>query len=299
MGSWHSYASIFALGHRALSELFDGPVLIEEKVDGSQFSFGIIDGELMARSKGKVMVIDAPEKMFESAITVIRTLPLHPGWTYRGEYLQKPKHNCLAYNRTPRNHIILFDINTDEECYLTYDQKAAEAERIGLEIVPRMHEGALEGAEHLRILLDTESVLGGVKIEGVVVKNYAKFGPDKKVLMGKFVSEAFKEKHVKEWKAANPGKMEIVQALIAGLKTEARWNKAVQHLRESGNLEGSPRDIGNLLKEIQADVKKECEDEIKEALFRYAWPQIQRGIIAGAPEWYKQKLMESQFQETA
>jgi hypothetical protein len=40
MSSWHSYSSIYALGHKALAELFMEPVLIEEKVDGSQFSFG-------------------------------------------------------------------------------------------------------------------------------------------------------------------------------------------------------------------------------------------------------------------
>jgi ATP-dependent RNA circularization protein (DNA/RNA ligase family) len=36
-----SYPSIYALGHRAIRELFDGPVVVEEKIDGSQFSFGV------------------------------------------------------------------------------------------------------------------------------------------------------------------------------------------------------------------------------------------------------------------
>jgi len=295
MSSWHSYPSIYNLGHKALDNLFRDLVLIEEKVDGSQLSAGIIDGELRVRSKSKEMVIDAPEKMFIPAVNAIKELPLTPGWTYRGEFLGKPKHNCLAYSRIPEKHFIIFDINTNEECYLNYDEKVVEANRLGLEIVPRLFEGEISGPEHLRALLETESILGGTKIEGIVIKNYSQFGPDKKTLMGKFVSEAFKEKHAGEWKAANPGKTEIVQSLIAGLKTDARWNKAIQHLRDNGEIESSPRDIGNLIKEIQSDVKKECEDEIKEALFRYAWPQIQRGIVAGVPEWYKQKLMDDQF----
>ena len=29
--SWHSYPSIFAMGHRALKELFLDPVIVEEK----------------------------------------------------------------------------------------------------------------------------------------------------------------------------------------------------------------------------------------------------------------------------
>jgi len=44
--------------------LFDGEVTIEEKVDGSQFSFGLIDGELQCRSHNQQLVIDEPEKMF-------------------------------------------------------------------------------------------------------------------------------------------------------------------------------------------------------------------------------------------
>jgi len=42
----HSYPSVYAIGHKAIEEIFLGPVLIEEKIDGSQFSWGIIDGEL-------------------------------------------------------------------------------------------------------------------------------------------------------------------------------------------------------------------------------------------------------------
>ena len=44
--SWHSYGKIFNLGHKETEALFDGPVVVEEKIDGSQFSFGSINGEL-------------------------------------------------------------------------------------------------------------------------------------------------------------------------------------------------------------------------------------------------------------
>lgn len=37
----YSYPSIYAIGHKELDELFDDPVLVEEKVDGSQFSFSL------------------------------------------------------------------------------------------------------------------------------------------------------------------------------------------------------------------------------------------------------------------
>lgn len=301
--SWHSYPSIFALGHRALQELLLDPVTIEEKVDGSQFSFGLFDQEngervLRCRSKGAQLNLIAPEKMFIQGIEVVKTLDLHVGWTYRAEYLAKPKHNALAYDRIPEKHLIVFDINTGHEEYMPYEEKAKECARLGLEIVPLVHEGTLDSFADFRAMIDRVSALGGQKIEGIVVKNYRRFGPDKKVLMGKFVSESFKEVHAAEWKASNPSKTDIVDRLIDSLRTPARWNKAIQHLREVGRLEDSPRDIGNLMKEVQADVEKECNDLIAEKLSEWAMPQIRRGVIRGLPEWYKEQLVFRQFEMT-
>lgn len=303
MDSWHSYPSIFALGHRALAELLLDPVIVEEKVDGSQFSFGLFDhadGErvLHCRSKGAQLNVIAPEKMFTEAVEVAKALPLNVGWTYRAEYLKKPKHNALAYDRIPEKHLIVFDINTGHEAYLPYAEKAKECARLGLEIVPLVFEGVIDSHEHFRSMIDRVSALGGQKVEGVVVKNYKRFGPDKKVLMGKFVSESFKEVHAAEWKAANPSKTDIVDRLIDTLRTPARWNKAIQHLREAGRLEDSPRDIGNLMKEVQADIEKECMDLISQKLAEWALPQIRRGVIRGLPEWYKDQLVARQFENT-
>lgn len=304
MQSWHSYPSIYNLGHRYVAALLAVPCNAEEKIDGSQFSFGISDeGELKIRSKGAVMIADAPEKMFTRAVETVRALApiLRPGWTYRGEFLAKPKHNTLAYSRIPERHVILFDINPSEEAYLPYEEKAAEAARIGLECVPLLRTGNFVDIAEFRALLDRESILGGQKIEGVVVKprDYNLFGQDKKVLMGKFVSEAFKEIHGGEWRKANPTPADIIEQISLDLKTPARWNKAIQHLAEAGKLEGSPRDIGALMKEVPADIERECVEEIKDRLYQYAWPHIRRKVTMGLPEWYKDELLKKQFDTEA
>lgn len=300
MDSWHSYPSIYALGHRYVADLFNEPVLVEEKIDGSQFSFGRfeVDGEIQffARSKGATLNVIAPERMFERAVESARSLDLRVGWTYRAEYLQKPKHNSLAYDRVPKNHLMVFDINTGNECYLPYKEKASECERIGLEVVPLIHEGMIGGASEIRDMLDRTSVLGGQKIEGVVIKNYSRFGQDKKAMMGKFVSEAFKEVHAKEWKTRNPTSKDILELIYDILRTPARWNKAVIHLRERGQIEDSPRDIGLLIKEVQADVEKECLDVVAEKLMAWAMPHVRRNVTRGLPEWYKDELLKRQFE---
>lgn len=296
--SWHSFPSIYNLGHAALGSLLDGEVLVEEKVDGSQFSFGRFGDTLRVRSKGKEIFLDAPEKMFLKAIEYVQSIQhlLHDGWTYRAEYLNKPKHNSLAYDRIPANFLILFDVNTSPETYLSYEDKKIEAARIGLEVVPVFFKGTLNSYEQFQSFLETKSILGGQKIEGVVVKNYAQFGRDKKVLMGKFVSEHFKEVHQGDWKECNPGQNDIITQLIKQYRTPARWQKAVQHLTEAGALEGTPKDIGVLMKEVSQDILKECGEEIMDILKKGEWPKVHRGCVAGLPEWYKEQLAKKQFE---
>lgn len=282
-----------------MADLLNGPVVVEEKVDGSQFSFGVDHGELIFRSKNQEVFPQDTTNMFHRGVEAITKIHqekgLTEGWIYRGEYLQKPKHNTLAYSRVPNNHIVLFDITTGLETYLSPGAKKAEADRLGLECVPVIYTGKVDSLELFQSLLSTISFLGGQKIEGVVIKplNYDLFGVDKKVLLGKFVCEDFKELNHKGHQRV--GSRDIVSVLGAQLKTEARWNKAVIHLRERGEIEDSPRDIGKLFKEINIDILKECEDDIKQQLFKWAWPQIARQITAGLPEWYKQQLLEKQF----
>src|SRR3990167_7209919 len=104
MDRLYSYPSIYSIGHKAIEDLFSSPVLIEEKLDGSQFSMSLVDGQLLCRSKNQQIVVDEPEKMFSKAIETAKSLDLHPGWIYRCEYLRAPKHNTLAYDRVPNKN---------------------------------------------------------------------------------------------------------------------------------------------------------------------------------------------------
>lgn len=295
----HSYPSIFGLGHRAVADLLRGPVIVEEKVDGSQITFGMIDGELAIRSKGAEIFVESPEGMFAKGVAVIVAVRdlLRPGLHYRGEYLQKPKHNALAYERIPINHIVIFDIDDGLGSFFSPDEKAAEAYRLGFEVIPHLYRGIVADLDQLSELIKRTSYLGGQQVEGVVIKpqNYDVWAQDKKVLMGKYVREDFKELNDKNFRTANPAKSDVIQLLGMQLRNEARWQKAVVHLRERGLIEGSPRDIGHIIKEIPADIEKECADDIKDRLFTWAWPQIRRIACAGLPEWYKGELLKQQF----
>ena len=209
--------------------------------------------------------------------------------------LTEAEANALAYDRVPAANLIVFDINTGHESYASYVEKQREAAVLGLEVVPRLFHGKITAAEEVLEFLNRVSILGGQTIEGIVIKNYARFGQDKKVLIGKYVSEAFKETHSKEWRADNPGKQDVINMLIATLKTSARWAKGVQHAREAGLLDDSPKDIGLLFKEVQNDIEKEEIDFIKQKLYDWCRRDILRGVMGGFPEWYKEELVKRQF----
>lgn len=299
----NSYPSIFNLGHASIADLLKGDVIVEEKIDGSQIGFRkTLDGELQCRSKGAQINMVAPEGMFTAAVATVNAVSdrMRPGYTYRGEYLAGPSHNALKYNRIPKQHIILFDVNSGLETYLSRAKKQECADELGLELVPELFRGRIEDPQQFRALLETESILGGQKIEGVVIKpvNYDLFGRDKKCLMGKFVSEAYREVHQKSWDADHKNKSsnDIIQDLAARYGTCARWQKAVIHLKERGLIQQAPQDIGLLMKEVPEDVLKECESEIKEELFKWCWPLLRRMLTRGLPEWYREELLKKAFE---
>lgn len=292
----HSYPTVFALGHKAVTELLSGEIIVEEKVDGSQVSFGITDGVLEMRSKSTQIDLDGPQDMFKKAVSTARDLVpmLTSGWVYRGEYLEKPKHNTLSYSMVPPGNIIIFDVMIGPETYLAPDTKRAEAFRLGLLSVPLLYQGVPLSLDTLKRHLETESCLGGTKIEGIVIKNYNVFTPEKKIAVAKMVRRDFEEVHKEDWRQRNPTNADILIQLIERYRTEARWQKAAQHLRDNGTLQGAPQDIPALMREINEDVLRECEGEIKDILFKHFWKDLSRAVTRGAPEWYKASLAESQ-----
>ena len=237
--------------------------------------------------------------MFRLAVeTAIRLFPeLREGWTYRGEFLMKPKHNTLAYDRVPVGYVILFDIDRGDQDYMNPSEASIEAERMGLEFVPFL--GCFtekQGLDLLLPLLERTSILGKQTVEGIVLKNYDQFGLDGKTLMAKLVSKDFQESHASDWKQRNPSKQNIIEQLIERYATEARWAKAVQHLSEAGTIEGSPRDIGLLIREIPDDILADSTEDIKEELFKAFVKDLRRGWTKGMPEWYKRELAEGALQ---
>jgi len=294
-----AFPKIFALGSHFIIDIFKDEVEITEKVDGSQFAFGIRDDEVITRSKGIRIYPENVDKMFVKAVEYANRVSVSSiipdGFSFYCEYLNKPKHNVIEYDRVPKNNLVLFGISDQTGKFLNYDAIKYWANKLEIDEVPFLFGGKVSDIDAIDKLLDTESYLGGSKIEGFVVKNYdRKFllgGQPMSLMSGKYVSEAFKEKHGNDWKKGHTskGKWEMFKAQY---RSEARWRKAVQHLTDSGDLLNEPRDIGILIKEVKNDITEECQDEIKDFLWNGYGGELLRMATSGLPEWYKKRLLD-------
>lgn len=299
------YGKVWAFGNPNLANLLlpGAHITVQEKVDGSQFSFGKVNGILWARSKGVPFEFEeSVDKMFKPAYeTAKRLLPLlEEGIVYRCEFLASERHNTLKYGRAPKGFLVLYDIHTaDGLTYFTETDVKHEAERLGIEAVQTIWEGPATEVTEAKFAdwLLTESALGG-SIEGFVIKNRRERERfDGSLLKAKFVRESFKEDNKEKWRKDSPKSGDILEQLRDKIPSQVRWEKAIQHLREEGKLQTDPRDIGPLMVEVRRDAKIELEAQIKELLWNWAWPKIERATTEGFPDWYKEWLMKQAFQK--
>ena len=126
--------------------------------------------------------------------------------------------------------------------------------------------------------MDRTSFLGGSTIEGVVVK--------REQLAGKLVSDRFKEfKKVRRIRKCDDPAVSVMNAVAC----EARFNKVVQHMKEKGLWKGDYSDIGWLCKELVIDVFEECEDQMKDIIWKHYERKIRKMLPGKLVPWYKKE----------
>lgn len=281
--------------------IFEDPIVVQEKLDGSQFSFGVDgEGNLIARSKNTHRDIHAPDGMFGPAIEYLKGVAddIPPETVLRGETLASPSHNILNYDTRPDGHVALFGGETSDGELLDVSDVQKVAEQLGVDHAPVLYQGE---APHdswqdnwgwVEEFLEEESYLGGVRLEGVVVKNYYRPTRYNKFTACKVVRDDFKERQHESPAATNH--KTILEGLIDEFAEEsakeARWRKVLQHAREDGELEGEPSDLGELIPNLKEDLESESEEIVKERFWEWARKPLFQAVKGGFPEWYKRKL---------
>ncbi len=274
-----SYQKVHATHHKEIIGVFDGFIEVEEKVDGSQFRIEIHDdGSIHCGSHHQeVSNVDSMFKRgTDSAQEVFKEMVMRPQDRVEvfAEYLSKPKHGKIPYQRVPENLFIVFDVIVNG-VYLRRDEKEAFCSDYGLEVVPLLWSGeGKDFTEEKKLeLLKSQSILGHQagydKIEGMVIKNYDKtYGVgEEHSLYGHFMCTKIVNVDYQEVKKISKVKGQGVEDLKESLCTPARWEKAKIHLEERGELTGDMKDIALFMKEVMLDVKTEEMENIKDKLW--------------------------------
>lgn len=299
-----SYGKIWSFGHRVTESVVGKRCIVEEKVDGSQLSCMVdASGTLLVRSKGADIHLGAVPNLFQPSVAHLVSLHtrglLAPEHVFRFEALCAPRHNTLVYGRAPRNHLVLLDVDETAggQRYLCPEDRVEWAARLDVDCVPVLADEVLTSGGQLTRHLSQISFLGNAPIEGVVCKpvDPSYYQADGKRIIAKYVSEAFKETHRRTWTPDRAQKGDLLAEIVEAVSTPVRWEKAIQHMREDGDLQGSPADIGGLMKRVMQDVEVESIDEIKEMLWQAHRKEIVRMSAKSVPQWYKERLLKSAF----
>lgn len=307
-----SYGKVLNFGHKQLKELLYEPVCVQEKVDGSQFSFWFDEdkGSIIFKSKNTILGCDVgTNALFDPAISAILEMNLDidrmikEEIIFRGECVSKLKHNSIKYERTPKNYVIIFDVEKNGKV-LSHKEAKNISEEFGFEFVPVYYEGYLKEKELSKFLNEKSCLGNSVSIEGIVVKRIdcnlfihlfkniteKEASPEDLFLFMparmKLVSKDFRELNDNNWKIEKKDSMyERIGQKYCSMQ---RWKKVIQHGLEDNKLTLTPKDIGYLIPKIIDDVIEEEIDNIKEDLYDASIKRIKGYFIKGFPEWYKE-----------
>ena len=278
--------------HQALS--MAGSYRIDEKIDGSQFTFGKnTDGQVWARSKTRYLDLVNPDKMFAQGVAEVLKAEarLVPGWTYVGEYLQKAKHNVLCYSRVPLNHVVVFDVVDNDGLFLPYHQLVEHVAFLKA-FEPVACQADVNWATVVGFIASVNepidrSQLGGVS-EGIVIKAGDHVSTR---IIAKIVADRFHEVKTDrtERSQKNPDN-DLGIALANKYCPAARFQKAVQRLRENGQASGDMTDIPKLRAELVSDLEGECMELIKDELYKKFRKGILQNSLKPLADWYTQLL---------
>ena len=82
----------------------------------------------------------------------------------------------------------------------------------------------------------------------------------------------------------------VIQYIIDTLRTQKRWDDAIQILEDEGNLTGTEQDIQLIMDAIRFSITAEEEIFIEKALVKAMMKKIRQHLVIGFPNYYKNKL---------
>lgn len=278
---FRKYQHIERLGTTEVQNIELGECYVFPKVDGSNASVWLNDGEIQAGSRTRHLTIDVDNQGFYEYVrsngNILSYLKENPTHRLFGEWLVP--HSLKTYRDSAWRKFYVFDVcidRTDDEIihesdsqlnYLHYTQYKPLIEKHGIDYVPpicTIKNGSYE--QFVNQLLKNVFLLedGKGAGEGIVIKRYDFRNKYNRQAWAKIVTSEFKECHAKEMgpNAIN-GKMLVEEEIALKYITSALVDKEFSKIE---NTKGwSSKLIPQLLNTVYYSlIREDCWEFVKE-----------------------------------
>lgn len=303
------YPKILHIGAPLVSTIFNNEVEITEKVDGSQCRIELTEDSVMVGSKNQGI---ADHNMFEIAHDQGERIHKETDWRTLGskvtlfcEFLNKPNHNTIKYDRVPLNNLYLFGAMVgDTQDHMVTGGLIEMADHLEIDPPNVIICGMVESVGELNEFMTHQSYLGGSVVEGVVIKNYNRTYDPLQVhsqeyigypMAAKYVRDDFTVSNAKQWNTLSRKKG--VDSLVDRFFIEARFRKTIQHLCEDGKIEYQKKDLQFLIPEFFDDLMDEKKDEMTRMIMGEIFKALRRRASGYVVKAWIDYLAERQFED--
>ncbi len=231
------YQHIERFGTDEVENITIGLCFVFPKIDGSNESVWFEDGEIKAGSRNRELTVEKDN--FDFCKKVIRDEKIieffkdNPKLRLYMEFLVP--HSLKTYKDDAWKKFYIFDVMTEEDNYLTYDEYKPLLEKYNLDYIPclaKVVNGCYE--QFINILEKNDYLIkDGQGIgEGIVIKNYDYVNRFGRKTFAKIVTSEFKEKHQKAMGPAEISSRKIIEEyIIENYLTSALIEKTFEKIK--------------------------------------------------------------------
>lgn len=254
---FRKYQSLERFGKTEVKDIEIGECVIFPKIDGTNSSVWLKEGEVRAGSRKKELSLEADNAGFYKFATahegIKEYLKKHPTHRLYGEWLVP--HSLRTYRDDAWRRFYIFDVcidkGEDEVEYLPYNIYHPLLEEFDLDYIPPLGvvrngtpEQFIHYLEENIFLIQDEKGAG----EGIVIKNYDFYNRFGRQTWAKMVTSEFKEKHVRSMRTPQVNDDYIVEEkIIKEFCTEAFIEKEYAKLVNAQDGRFNSKDIPKLL----------------------------------------------------
>lgn len=263
MAEFKKYIHLERFGTDEVEGIELGMCYVFPKIDGTNASLWVKDGEVQAGSRRRHLTIDADNAGFYAWAKEQNSLAVffadNPKLRLYGEWLVP--HSLKTYSKDAWRKFYVFDVqNIDGDTFLPYDEYQPILGEYGIDYIPPLcilknatYDALLKELDNNRFLIQDGNGSG----EGIVLKNYAYKNRFGRVCWAKIVTNSFKEKHAKKMGATVKNckqmvEQEIVDTYVDRHLVDKVYSKIVNEMEGWGS-----RYIQRLLQTVFYDLVNE------------------------------------------